>query len=767
MGRKKNKVINIIDVGKENDYNKKNNFGVVIISAIVIVLSMVFPFAVFISAAAQVAEPMTNYWKDLPKSLNNIMISERNVMYDSDGVPFAETWDEDRTALKSLNDVSDYTKKALIDTEDSRFYEHDGLDVKGTLRAALKGGGGSGITQQLVKNLQFYNMAGKDKKDEAVESTYSRKIRELKLSLGYEESHSKDEILLAYFNTVAFGSPNIYSIESASKYFFNKPAKELNLAESAALVGTVQNPNIYNMDDDSKKDAWKERQKMVLERMVSMESITQQEADKAYQEDLAMTRQKNSSGNCSSSPYPFYCEYVLEYLRTSPKLGETQEERDTVISKGGLSIKTYMDRKQMDTIDKKLENDFGNNNRVIAPTALVNPKDGGVSGFGFNRNYGAGDGETLINWANNPAATGSTFKMITLAAALESGMSESELQFSTECPFYPGSNYDAPAGGFRNSNGCGFQNGLLNYKQATAWSSNTWYVTLATKVGMKKIYDMSRKLGLTVPDSVNERSLSYVLGATEQTPIQMANAFGTFANKGIYCPATPVKSYTYADGTSPTTPETYQPKDDSCRRIMSPKNASAVLKAMRANTYPGEVNGAFGTRGQINGLDAVGKTGTNQNYNYAWSQVSTNHSIFTDVYDPTNYTQGVYNNVIFKGSYQSQNIAMLTGPEILSAIYFESGEKSKRLDYDNTDSSHDPVPVENKQFFTIPSVIGMKPAEAMEVLENIGIKTNVSKETRTRKNQAFPTGVVMEQSFEAGTQLPEGTSKEMTLYLSE
>ena len=737
-------------------------FGIIGISVVAGLLVSMLPLAM-LSSAAMVADPMVSVWKQMPSELGDIQIAQRNTLYDANGDVFAEVWSEDRIALKSLDEISDYAKKGLLATEDKRFYEHKGFDPKGTFRALLSSGGGSGITQQLVKNLQFYNMAGKEKKKEAVESTYTRKLKELKLAIEYEKTHSKDEILLAYFNTVAFGGPNIYSIESASNYFFGKSAKDLTLAESAVLVGSVQNPAAYNLDNDDRKNQWKTRQKTVLNRMVAEGYITQEEASNALAEELTLVRKKRSAGNCVSSKYPFYCNYVFQYLSRSPKLGETQDERDAILAKGGLHIKTYMNPQQMQLIDEQLEKDFGNGNRVVAPVAVVNPGNGGVSGIGVNRNYGVGEGETTLNVPANPAATGSTFKMVALAAALESGMDPADMQFSSQCPYSP-SGYDHPRGGFHNSNGCTYQAGNINYKQATAWSSNTWFLTLATKIGMNKIFDMSRNLNLNVPKGVTERSLSFVLGSVENSPINMAAAYATFANEGVFCPATPVASYEYADGTSPAIPDTYDPSKDSCRRVMSPHTASTVLQAMRANTYPGEVEGAFGTKAQIQGYDAVGKSGTNQNYNYAWAQVSKTHSIYMGIYDMDTVTRGV-DGMVYRGQRQSINPASQAASDVLRAIVAGSGESNQPLDYDNADRSLQPVPVEKRDFFTIPSVVGMQPAEAVSTMESLGIVVHVSKETKPAP-EGYPSGVVVEQSLTPGLQLPVGTKKEIVLYTS-
>lgn len=732
--------------------------GFVLVSVLIGGLVAVIPLGA-VSGSAMAAAPVVDMFKKLPEKLPEVAIGQRNTMYDVNGKPFAEVYTEDRVAVKSLDQISKYARQGLIDTEDKNFYEHGSIDLIGTTRAALSGsGGGSGITQQLVKNLQFYDMAGKSKKGAAVEQSLSRKVRELKLAMGYEKDHSKDEILLAYFNTVAFGGPNTYSIESAARYFFNTSAKNLTLAQSAALVGSVNNPVMYDLGNDKAKSAWKMRQKVVLGRMVAEGHITQKQADAAYKQPLKLYRQKSASGNCTSSAYPFYCQYVLDQLRSSPKLGETQAERDAIIAKGGLRIKTYMDPAVMGDIDTSLKEQFGTNNRAVAPIAIVAPGSGGVTGIGVNRDYGTGPGKTTINVPANPAATGSTYKMFTLAAALENGFDENSLAFSSQCPLMP-QGYDYPAGGFSNSVSCGLQGGFLNYKQATAYSSNTWYITLAMKVGMDKLFDMSKKLNLSVPDYVNERSLSFVIGSVENSPINMAAAYATFANGGVFCPATPVASYSYADGSTPSIPDNYDPASESCRRVMSPHTASVVLKAMRANTY-GEVPGAFGVDARIKGQDAVGKSGTNQTYNYEWGQVSKNYSLFSNVYDMDQVSRGVYRTVLYKGAYSLYNLAQLSGSEVLKTVL--TGKKNSPLDFNSTDLSLPPVPVSTREFFTVPSVLGMEPESALATLRATGIEANVLK-VRKPASAQYPVGVIIEQSLEAGTSLPVGTKKTITI----
>lgn len=715
------------------------------------------------SAVAQVANPIADFWKSLPTKIDDVSIAQRNTFYDKDGNEFAQTWAEDRVILPSTDKISEYAKQGLIATEDKRFYEHSGVDVIGTARAALTGsGGGSGITQQLVKNLQFYNQAGQDKKSAATEHSLTRKIKELKLAIEYESTHTKDQIVLSYFNTVAFGSPTTYSIETASQYFFGKSASNLDLAESAALVGSANNPVLFNLNDPKSESKWKERQAIVLDRMVSENYITADEASKAAAQKLVFVK-KQASGNCSSSKYPFYCDYALSYLQNSPKLGETPEERAAVIVKGGLKIKTYLDPKAMAIADARLEKDFGNLNRVVAPVAIVQPGTGGLQAMAVNREYGDGEGSTTINVPSTPAATGSTYKMFTLAAALNSGLTEKDLSFSSQCPLQP-AGFDYPQGGFTNSVSCGLQGGFMDYKKATALSSNTWYVTLATKIGLSKVFDLSREMNLSVPDSINERSLSFVLGPVENSPIDMAAAYATFANDGVFCPATPIESYSYSDGSVPASPDSYKPEDDSCKRVMSPYAASTVLKAMRANTFAGEVPGAFGNNAAVPGYDVVGKSGTNQTYNFTQGHLGKNYSLFIDVYDMDKLTNGVYGNALYKGSFGNLYMAGLEAADILKEIL--AGSPNARLNFDSNDRTFTPVAVEKRDYFTVPSVLGMKPAEALSVMDSLGIPSHVSKETRPA-SPGYPTGVIVEQTPEAGLELPNGTKKEAILYVSK
>ena len=273
---------------------KRNWFIQTIIAFIALVfvsglIGAIMTIPLFISATAviPVADAGLQTWREIPSEIEEIQIAEINTLYDINGKVFAEVWSENRIELESLDQINDFAINALISTEDKRFYEHEGFDIIGTLRAALtRSGGGSGITQQTIKNLRFYNQAGIEDKNDAIDNTLNRKLVELKMALAYEDKFTKDEILLTYFNTVAVGGSNIYGIEAASNYFFDKPASELTLAEASALVGTLQNPVYYDMRFEDNYDNWRARQYDVLTRMETEGVITTAEKEEAYNTEL-------------------------------------------------------------------------------------------------------------------------------------------------------------------------------------------------------------------------------------------------------------------------------------------------------------------------------------------------------------------------------------------------------------------------------------------------------------------------------------------------
>lgn len=732
---------------------KKSNLAVRLSSFLTLSVALSFLPITFgvvgLSAAAVAAEPAAETWKDLDGSLPEVAISSRIQMRDANGDLLAEVWDENRIQLDSLDKVGKWSVKALVNTEDKRFYENGAFDPLAIGRALATGrGGGSGLTQQLVKNLQYFNALSTDlDKREAVAPTLSRKLQELKYAITWDQTHSKDETLLAYFNTVAFGKGSIYGIEAAAQYFFGKPATDLTLAETAALIGSVNNPVEFSLEGSE----WKTRQVVVLESMLREGSISQEEFDAAQAEELTIGAHTRG-GNCSTAADPYYCDYVMSVLRSSPRFGGTQEERDAFITRGGFTVQTNYNPGMSSLLYEDLKQKLGANNRVVAPTVVVKPGTGAVEAIGVNREYGEGEGHTTINVALNPVGLGSAFKPITLAAALESGLNEADLNFAGGCSFDP-AGFDYPPGGFTNSVSCALQGGQLDAKHAIAYSSNTWFTKLETMIGIPAVKSMAESMGLRNNGQFGETSLSYTLGAGEESPVDVAAAFATFANGGIYCPPTPIASITYTDGSTVPPANGYDPALDSCRRVMSPKTASTVLRTLVANVS-GEIPNAFGREHGIPGWQTGGKSGTNQLYNSSWAQVSATHSLYTNFYDFDQLTNEV-ENVWYDGRWVNwtENVAAISGSHLLGAIL--ANESPVPLDLNNEDANGSKAKITEDGFIFVPSVIGLTPSEAVAILEDAGLTPKLSKETVSRMN-GMPSGVIGEQSVDPGTRLSSG-----------
>ena len=702
-----------------------------------------------LSVGVTYAKPLKTVWDNMPKTLADSSLAGRITMLDKNGQVFAEVYSQDRIILSSLSEIAPVVVDALVSTEDKNFFKNQGVDWLATARAAATHtGGGSGITQQLVKNLQYYDTeSNADEKSKAVEHSLARKVKELRFALEYERTHTKNEILLKYLNTVAMGRGDVYGIESAAQRIFGVSAKNLDLAHAAALIGSANNPALYQITNDV-NDPWKSRQQTVLDALIRDHKISQQERDSALKEPLQVIPLQRQN-SCYSSKYPFYCDYVLKHIKSDPFFGATPDARVKLANDGGFTVSTFLDPAQMEVMQKRIDEDFTKTNRVVAPVVSVQPGTGGVEAMVVNRNWGDNPGETTINVPLNPTGVGSTFKMITLATAFDQGMSDKQLTFAGGCrASFPG--YDSPPGGFKNSSSCGLSGGRLDYLHATAYSSNTWFVTLAKKVGVENIKKMAQKMGLNPAENIGAGSLSYTLGPVAERPTDYAAAFATFANGGVFCPATPVKTIVMNNGQKMSPADGYDPRKNGCRRAMSPKTASKVLTAMRAN-ISGEIPNAFGVDQNIPGTAA--KSGTNQLFNSTWVHVSGNHVLFGNMYDMDKLVNGI--ETVWwrqKPMNWSKHAMAFTVRDMLAEISQLPGDELTPLDFNSRDAVGDPVDVKIDGMVQVPSVIGMQPREALSVLRSAGIKAEMSKQKVNKKpDRHYPDGVILSQSIAPGS----------------
>ena len=270
----------------------------------------------------------------------------RTTVTDAAGTPIATFYEQNR-AYVPLSSISDYLQAAVIAMEDRRFYQHQGVDWRGTVRALLRNTqsttgatqGGSTLTQQYVKNYLYLVEAKTEaEKADAIATTPIRKLREAKIALSLEQTHSKAEILERYLNLVAFG-PSQYGAEAASQWFFGVSADKLTISQAALLAGMVNNPPKYNpLDENHVQDA-RDRRDLVLDVMVAAGRLSKQTAEETKKQDLGLNPQRVRNGCIpaeNSETNGYFCQYVLDYLEAAGFDGAT-------VARSGWTIKSTLD----------------------------------------------------------------------------------------------------------------------------------------------------------------------------------------------------------------------------------------------------------------------------------------------------------------------------------------------------------------------------------------------------------------------------------------
>jgi membrane peptidoglycan carboxypeptidase len=537
-------------------------------------------------------------------------LPQRSTILASDGSLIATFFGENRIIVNG-NDIPAKLKQALIATEDTRFNKHNGVDWIATGHALvsqfLGGGvrGGSGITQQYVKNLLISHAQTQAERDAAVSLTIDRKIREAFLAMKVETILTKDQILTEYFNTVFFGDGS-YGIGAAARHYFNKTLNELTLAESALLVGIVQNPSSLNPVADEK--AALVRRAHVLSRMFQVGFITKEQEIVALNEPIILHLTTTANG-CTTSAYPFYCQWIRQTLSNDPTFGATPELRQQFLYRGGLTIRTSLDTRIQKGADKIARAALDPKSNVAVGMAIVEPGTGHVVAISTNEGWGSGAGQTQLILPVLPSfQPGSTFKPITVITAIEQGVNPDIALFAGST-FTPAKR-NAPVGGFHNAEPA--EGGYFNMATALKFSVNTWFVTLEDRIGVKIIAQTGAKMGmtslpLTGPRAITEKDATLTLGVYETSPLQLASVYATIAAHGLSCNPIGILSIASVSGQSVSVPS------PDCRQVIRASTANTVTSMME-----GVIKGGTGTNANIPGRPVAGKTGTTTSATAAW-----------------------------------------------------------------------------------------------------------------------------------------------------
>lgn len=513
--------------------------------------------------------------------VSNVRPSASSQIYDVHGNLITTVHSTENRLPVPLKDVPKDLQNAFVATEDSRFYSHHGIDPVGILRAVwvnlVHSGvseGGSTITQQLARNAFL-----------SQDRTFKRKISEALLALKIEQHYTKDEILEMYMNQIYFGQ-GAYGVQSAAHVYFGKDASQLTLAQAALIAGLPQSPNYYSPFNDL--EASKKRQAVVLGQMVKYGYITQEQADQARQSDLGLVAKQEQTHEKSNASY--FINYVI--AQVSEKYG------DDAIYKDGLKIYTTLDMDAQNAAVAAMQNlptMYTDQNGLHQPQGAIvamNPHNGYIVAMVGGR------GDDAFNRASQAERQpGSAMKPFVYLAAIQSGKTPGSIVDDSPVDF----------NGWRPQNYERNFEGNITYRYALQHSRNVPAVKIADEVGMSKIIDLAKKMGITTLTD-EDNNLSTALGGLTHgvSPLEMAEAYGVLANGGVKVQPTAIIKIVDRNG------QVVEENSIQEKRVVEEKDAAIITDMLES-----VISGGTGGNAAI-GRPAAGKTGTTDDEKDAW-----------------------------------------------------------------------------------------------------------------------------------------------------
>ncbi|MHB8070984.1 MAG: transglycosylase domain-containing protein [Candidatus Cryosericum sp.] len=551
---------------------------------------LVAVLAVGIAGSAGVAILFAHYSTEVPPvGALFIQTPKASQIYDRNDNLLSSVYFAENRLPKQLTDISETAIKALIASEDERFFSHGAIDFRGLVRALLidplRGRGihgASTLTQQLARQAILHD----------TDVTIARKFKEIVVAYRLEKQYTKEEILNMYLNYVYFGS-GLYGIEAASLGYFGVSARDLDLAQSAMIIGVLPAPSAY--DPYVNLDKARERENVVLGKMVRNHYISQAEADTAFAEKLTLKNgMKSSYGSIG-----WFVDYVKSIVQ--------EQYGSEMLYQGGLRIYTTIDPKLQEaavsavqTVWNQAKKDkvFVESDRdslgVFQPQAAlvsVDPKTGYILAMVGGTNYD----ETNFNRVLAARQPGSTFKLFDYTAAIDNGATfPSEIVTSQPTDF----------GGWSPPEWLGTNQwfGALSVANAVKESSNIIAAKTATRAGLDRIIYYARKMGVTSP---LKPYVSISIGSFEITPLEMVEAYSTIANGGARITPYPIRRIETQNGT-------VIERHDFASTQVVPASTAWVVQSMLRGVYDNTYNA------RISGLQAAGKTGSTNDWRDAW-----------------------------------------------------------------------------------------------------------------------------------------------------
>jgi membrane peptidoglycan carboxypeptidase len=739
------------------------------LSAIAGILTFVLlaPIAAVASYATTTGFTAFNSLAEYIKPVNAAQASTIYGNQNGEPVALATFYHENRVSI-DYDQMSKNMINAVIATEDPRFFKHVGVDILSLTRATLgvassglSGPGGSTITMQYVKNslIEAANIAGDEEALEAATvTTIDRKVREIRFAMALESVTSKEDILAGYLNLSFFGN-QLNGIESASNYYFGVKAKDLTVPQAALLTAMLRAPNAYKPDEEENLPDAKIRRDYVINNMRDEGYITAAEAEVYKNEPIVANITPTATGCEANQPTAYFCDYIVWTIRNSPEFGETREDREMLLRRGGLEIYSSMDIALQNTTDSVVKNEMPIDNRWALGAASISVEvgTGRVLAMSQNRIFNQTNDEdpltTSVNYSTDKDyggssgfQTGSTYKIFVLAEWLSKGFLLGDRvdarkraweasEFSSRCGGLSGS-WDP-----RNSNNASFTTETV--LRSTSLSINTAFVNMAALLDLCDIRDMAVKLGVKRADG-DELSFvqSSVLGVNELSPLSLAGAMAGFANDGVYCSPIAIDRVVVR-----ITGEEMVVPLSQCSRAMSSEVAAAATYAFQQ-----VISGGTGTRSRTgDGVPVAGKTGTSDNTRQTW-MTGFSSRVATAVW---------VGNVVGTQPVDYTSVRGLFGGAVRHEIWRKVMQQANATYGGSAFPAASPVYL-GATTITMPEINALLPEVAETIVKNAGLSVEVSDTSVASPN---PVGSVAYANYDAGASVVRGSM--VTLYISK
>ena len=545
--------------------------------------------------------------------------TSNSVVVDQNGAVIANLSGDEKRKIITLEDMSQYLPKAYVAIEDERFYKHSGVDFKRTAGAILNtvftgssSYGGSTITQQLVKNIT------KDDESSGLAGIF-RKVKEWAKAFQVERMISKNQILELYLNILFVGGEgNLHGVELGAEYYFNKSAKDLSLAECAYMAGINSSPMAYSPFDTSTDNTQKikDKTKTVLEKMKELEYINEEEYNTAVAEvDAGLKFQKGAIS--SGSNYSYHTDAVLDQVinQVMEERGVSRQIAENYVYSSGLTIYSTVDA----NIQARLEEEYQKekyiksgrnknkdgtliNDHTQSGMAVIDYKTGNVVGVAGG--LGQKDAAGWNRATHMRRQQGSAMKPLAdIAPALEEGI------------ITPATVYDDVktnfGGNYEPKNDGNDYDGLVNIRQFIAVSHNIPALKIMKELSPEKSLEYLNKMGMTSLNKEQDNVLSLGIGGSSNgsSPLEMAAAYGTIANDGVYITPTFYTKVVDSSGNTVLTPKQEQ------TRVLSEQTAYLVKSIVQE---PVKASNGTATYCRISGMDVAAKTGTTDDSYDRW-----------------------------------------------------------------------------------------------------------------------------------------------------